>query len=202
MRERIHGWMHIPLFWCLRRCLCWGAIERDILRARAIRPHERTVLVEPNTKGQLRWEILNGLCRPQVRTVCYFRLRQGGGLEQVCALVWSWVFPGMCDVEIVCPDIGPGFVLAHGFGTVIYADRIGSDCTISQQVTLGMKNKRLPSLGHRVWIWPGAIVVGGIHVEDEATVGAGALVLHHVAAGDTVAGVPARSLETARSAGG
>jgi UDP-2-acetamido-3-amino-2,3-dideoxy-glucuronate N-acetyltransferase len=45
---------------------------------------------------------------------------------------------------------------------------------------------------HRASLGSGAIVMGGIRIGQDAVVGAGAVVTHDVAAGLTVAGVPAR----------
>jgi acetyltransferase-like isoleucine patch superfamily enzyme len=45
-----------------------------------------------------------------------------------------------------------------------------------------------------VWVGAGAVLLPGVRVGEGAVVGAGAVVRHDVAAGDVVAGVPARSL--------
>lgn len=47
-------------------------------------------------------------------------------------------------------------------------------------------------IGDRVSIGSGAIVMGGVTIGDDALIGAGAVVTKDVAAGATVAGVPAR----------
>jgi len=48
------------------------------------------------------------------------------------------------------------------------------------------------TIGDRVSIGSGAIILGGLQVGDGALIGAGAVVTHDVAAGEVVAGVPAR----------
>ncbi len=51
-------------------------------------------------------------------------------------------------------------------------------------------------IGRNVWIGAGAIVLPGARIGDDAIVGAGAVVTRDVAAGATVAGVPARRVRT------
>lgn len=48
------------------------------------------------------------------------------------------------------------------------------------------------TIGDRVSIGSGAVIMGGITIGDDALIGAGAVVTKDVAAGATVAGVPAR----------
>lgn len=50
------------------------------------------------------------------------------------------------------------------------------------------------TIGENVWIGGGAIVLGGVTIGDDAIIAAGAVVTRDVAAGSTVAGVPARVL--------
>lgn len=51
------------------------------------------------------------------------------------------------------------------------------------------------SIGREVWIGRGVTVLGGVIIEDKATVGANAVVTRNVRAGTTVVGVPAASLK-------
>jgi serine O-acetyltransferase len=46
-------------------------------------------------------------------------------------------YRGEPAMTIACDDIGPGLMLMHGFATIITARRIGVDCQVSQQVTVG-----------------------------------------------------------------
>jgi serine O-acetyltransferase len=64
-----------------------------------------------------------------------------------------------------------------------------------------MRNEhRFPWIGDNVFIGAGARVLGGITLGDDAKVGANAVVLHDVAPGDTVVGIPARSIRAQRLA--
>ena len=91
--------------------------------------------------------------------------------------------------------IGRRFFIDHGNGSVIGETAIiGDDVTIYQGVTLGgtgkEKGKRHPTIGDRVVIGAGAIVLGNITVGNDARIGAGAVVTKPVPADTTVVGNP------------
>lgn len=73
---------------------------------------------------------------------------------------------------------------------------IGDDVSLYQGVTLGgvssSKGKRHPTLGNRIVVGAGAIILGNITIGDDVRVGAGSVVLKDVPANCTVVGVPAR----------
>ena len=74
-------------------------------------------------------------------------------------------------------EIGPGFYIGHFGGIVINQRcRIGRNCNISHGVTLGKVNRGLhngyPIIGNNVMIGPGAVVLGGITIGDNAAIGA------------------------------
>ncbi len=80
---------------------------------------------------------------------------------------------------------------------------IGHDSTIGDHTTVTPQAAIAGqvSVGARVLVGTGAVLGPGITVGDGALVGAGAVVVRDVAAGLTVAGVPARPLETWGSEG-
>jgi len=102
--------------------------------------------------------------------------------------------------------VGPGLLMPHPQGIVVGGGAvIGADCTIFHHVTLGEVNSRVrpddigyPKLGDRVLVGTGAVLLGAIAVDDDAVIGANAVVLADVERGDTVAGAPARSTRYAR----
>jgi serine O-acetyltransferase len=122
---------------------------------------------------------------PEFRSVFYFRVR--------AARVFSFLLRPMPTLFIHTSNIGPGLFIQHGFSTIITADRIGKNCWINQQVTIGFSGKPgAPVIGDNVIINAGAIVIGGITIGDGAQVGAGSVVTKDVAPNAVVAGVPAR----------
>lgn len=54
------------------------------------------------------------------------------------------------------------------------------------------KKKGFPTIGNNVTIFPGARVVGNIHVGDNVVIGANSVVVKDVPDNSIVAGVPAR----------
>ena len=105
------------------------------------------------------------------------------------------------EIAIRCP-IGKGLFLPHTQGTVIGAWSIGDNATIFQGVTLGAKGLNFsydessrPTLGDGVTIGAGAKVIGGISLGFNSIVGANAVVLHDVAPGSLVVGIPAKVVE-------
>jgi len=102
-------------------------------------------------------------------------------------------------------EIGAGIFFPHPCGTVVGAWRIGNNVTIFQGVTLGAKELDLgfdsglrPDVGNNVLLGSGSKILGGIHIGDNATVGANSVVLHSVEAGSTVVGIPARQVSKGR----
>lgn len=99
--------------------------------------------------------------------------------------------------------IGPDAVIAgvpslphglHGIYISRYA-RIGENCWIYQNVTVGEVNRRAPRVGDNCLIGAGAVLVGDITIGDGAKIGAGAVVCTDVPAGATVVSQPSRILE-------
>lgn len=94
-------------------------------------------------------------------------------------------------------SIGRRFFIDHGMGVVIgETTEIGDDVLLYQGVVLGgvslEKHKRHPTLGNKVVVGSGAILLGPIKVGNEARVGAGSVVIGDVPEGATVVGVPGR----------
>lgn len=143
------------------------------------------------------------LLAPSVHAILLFRLaayiartpfRPLAFLLRSAGVVWA-------GTEIH-PDarIGPGLFLLHSTGVVIGGGaRLGSDCRISQGVTIGTldrgsrdKGWGSPTIGDRVVIGANAVILGPCCIGDDAVVGANSVVTHDVPPAVVVAGSPAR----------
>nr|WP_289696509.1 hypothetical protein [uncultured Duncaniella sp.] len=83
--------------------------------------------------------------------------------------------------------MGEGFVLMHGFGTVINGSAvIGKNCTILHNATIGAGNGGSPVIGDNVYIGAGAIIIGNVIVGNNVKIGADAIVVENVPDGSTV----------------
>lgn len=103
--------------------------------------------------------------------------------------------------------IGPGLYLGHACAIVVNGRTvIGRDCTLSQSVTLGKANDRsrhpgCPIIQDRVYIGPGAVVIGAITLEDDCAVGPNSVVVKPVPSMAVVSGIPAQEISQRGSAG-
>jgi len=102
-----------------------------------------------------------------------------------------WSIVTGADIPLNCKIEG-GLLMPHANGIVIHPDaRIGPNCLIFQQVTLGMRKGEVPSLGGHVDVGAGARVLGAINIGDHCEIGANAVVLVDMPPGSVAVGVPA-----------
>jgi serine O-acetyltransferase len=92
--------------------------------------------------------------------------------------------------------IGRGLYLPHLIGIVINQDSIiGTNCTISQNVTIGDlkrgKHTGSPVIGNNVYIAPGAVIIGSIHIGHNVIIGANSVVNKDLPDNAVAAGIPA-----------
>jgi serine O-acetyltransferase len=86
-------------------------------------------------------------------------------------------------INIATRLVGKGLVIQHGHSTIIEANKIGENCQIWHNVTIGTNlshsgNKSI--IGDNVKICAGVIVVGNISIGNNVTIGAGAVVTKSV----------------------
>ncbi len=124
------------------------------------------------------------------RSLFYYRI------GPVAALLISWWRPG-CSSFIVpySTYIGENMLIAHSYSTVLNAESIGDNFSCIHCITLGKKGDKRPIIGNNVSMGAHSMVIGGVHVGDNAIIGAGAVVVKDVPANAIVAGNPARILK-------
>ena len=106
-----------------------------------------------------------------------------------------------CEVEgrpqtalyLHADEIGSGLYILHGFSTIVVARRLGRNCWINQQVTIGhLDGTGGPILEDGVRVYAGAKVLGSITIGANTRIGANAVVLKDAPPDCKLVGVPAR----------
>lgn len=128
----------------------------------------------------------------------YQRYTSQRGVVSIALKRWAvlrhrlWSAVSGADIPLNC-QIEGGLLLPHPNGVVIHpAARIGPNCLIFQQVTLGTRGgTSAPVLAGHVDVGAGAKLLGPIHVGDHAQIGANAVVLVDVPPRALAVGVPA-----------
>ena len=106
----------------------------------------------------------------------------------IARILWN----PMESLYIYTKDIGGGLYIQHGFATIISAQKIGENCRIYQQVTIGYKGDSSPVLEDNVSVTCGAKVLGNLTMHSHSLAAAGAVVLKDVPEKAIVGGVPAK----------
>lgn len=93
--------------------------------------------------------------------------------------------------------IGKGLYIAHFGGIFVNGDAIiGEYCNLSQEVTVGLsgrgKKRGCPKIGDRVFIGPGAKVLGLIEIGNDVAIGANAVVTKDLPDYAVAVGIPAK----------
>ncbi len=96
--------------------------------------------------------------------------------------------------------VGRRVKLEHFGSMILVADRIGDGVTIRQNTTFGIASvdtpQGRPSIGDRVQIGAGVVIIGDIEVGDDVVIGANAVVNKSIPSGVTVGGIPARIMQS------
>lgn len=114
-----------------------------------------------------------------------------------------WCYKPLFGLEIssIANRIGGGLQIIHGYSTIIYCHSMGENCTVYQNVTLGrgksVNGINAPIIGNNVTIYTGAIIIGGVHIGDNAKIAAGAVVVKDVPPNSTAVGQQARIITKA-----
>lgn len=125
------------------------------------------------------------------RNLTYYRLR-------AARILLSFLFPAYDHLQITTRrgNIEGGLIFQHGFSTIVAAEKIGHNCKIYQQVTIGSNHLlQAPTIGNNVEICCGAKIIGGVHIGDNVLVGANAVVVNDIPSNSIVGGIPAHFIK-------
>lgn len=125
---------------------------------------------------------------PEFRNVVYYRIG-------IIKYLIKWLYPPLNSLYIWCPNIGGGLMIQHGFSSVIAAEKLGDNCRIFQQVTIGYNGDKRPIIGDNVIVCCGAKIIGGVTIGNNVTIGANAVVCKDTPNNCVIAGVPAKVIK-------
>jgi serine O-acetyltransferase len=108
-------------------------------------------------------------------------------------------------IEISPNCVGAGFHIPHGKVVVNSTAKIGDNCKIMSDVTIGAHGsygiKGAPQIGDRVFIGTGARILGKIRIANDVVIGANTVVTKDILEpGTTWVGIPARKIADKGSA--
>lgn len=124
------------------------------------------------------------ICYPEFRSLFYHRIGKMKSL--ICRYL-----PGRTNLYLQTKNIGGGFYIGHGWGTVVNAKSVGKNCGVGQNCTIGSRNLSTPTLKDGVMVWAHSVVLGGITIGKNSQIGAGSVVVKDVPDNSIV--VPAKS---------
>ncbi len=121
------------------------------------------------------------------------------GLRQAFTLLYGMLFLAVrLILHIEIPrsiPIGPGLRIDHFGGIIINSQAaIGANLTMTHGVIIGQNDTGIPTLKDNIGLGIGSKIIGGIILENNVIVGAGAVVTKSFPAYAIVAGVPAKLL--------
>jgi serine O-acetyltransferase len=142
---------------------------------------------------------------PGFRWLFVFRLHQtlrkgsfGSQLIRPFVSLWLHALSTKYGINISSQaQIGPGLYIGHWGGIWVGSGVvIGENCNLNHGVTLGGvsegPSKGYPTIGDRVYLGPGSVIVGAISVGDNVSVGANSVVVIDVQENSVVLGSPAK----------
>jgi serine O-acetyltransferase len=141
-------------------------------------------------EGSKTLKIINCIRSPGVQVVTTLRFGQWSMkqikivrlISEPIYFVVNGVLKMMWGIEIPRQvQIGAGFYIGHFGGITISPEvKIGSNCNISQQVTIGIsgrgEKRGVPTIGNNVYIAPGAKIFGKIEIGNNVKIGANAVI--------------------------
>lgn len=95
-------------------------------------------------------------------------------------------------------EFAPPPIFPHGIGGIIISQhaKIGNNCTIYHQVTIGSKDdKTAPTIKDNCTIYPGAKIIGNITIGNNCIIGANSVVTKSFEDNTIIAGIPAKEIK-------
>lgn len=182
----VNYWRTLPVYLCVLFSKQKKLIKMDIARWNEINQ------IKFNMFESLNWYMSY---KKEFRNLLQHRLKNPSRsfASMVHFVIARILWKPMESLYIYTEDIGGGLYIQHGFATIITAKKIGENCRIYQQVTIGYKGDDCPPvLEDNVSVTCGAKVLGNITMHSGSLAAAGAVVVKDVPQNAIVAGVPAK----------
>ena len=175
----------LPVYFCVLCSKQKKLIQKDVARWNEIDA------IHLNFFESLNWYLTY---KKEFRNLLQHRLKHpsGSAMAYLQFFIARMLWKPMESLFIYTKDIGGGLYIQHGFATIISAQKIGENCRIYQQVTIGYKGERSPVLEDNVSVTCGAKVLGDLTMHAHSLAAAGAVVVKDVPERAIVAGVPAK----------
>lgn len=110
--------------------------------------------------------------------------------NKLVSLFFHKILRSYYHIECCCKDIGYGLMIPHPRNIIMWAERIGDNVLINQNVTIGgnLRKERsrpwgkqtIPIIKNNVMILTNAVVGGPIIIEDNVVIGANCTCTHDV----------------------
>ncbi len=124
------------------------------------------------------------------RTVFYYRI------GPVAALLLRWWRPGDRYFNIsYATKIGKGFKAVHPYVVDINAESIGDNFSCLHCSTLGAKGNVRPIIGNNVTLGCHVLIIGGVRIGDNVTIGAGSVVVKDIPDNCIAVGNPCKPIK-------
>lgn len=192
--EQISAIRTFPVYICFLNAGKKDVILKDIRRWQQEIAIANPAILDKNTFQMLNWLLIN--CK-EYRNLILHRLKRdpvtakGILFFAVTRMLWK----PLDSLFLWTEEIGGGFYIQHGFATVVTAERIGENCWVNQQVTIGYNQEGRPTLEDNTRVYCGAKVIGKVTMKRNSIAGANAVVVSDVPENAVVGGVPARVIK-------
>ncbi len=109
--------------------------------------------------------------------------------------ILKWLNRKMCMDLTEMTEIGYGLKILHGYGLMIHSKaKIGNNVTFGHYITIANEKNGIPTIGDRVRVAPGAVILGNVYIGNGSVIGANCVVNKDVPDQDVAVGVPNRNL--------